>query len=610
MCGITGVYSLSMTAQAREAAVSAMNAAQTHRGPDGSHWASVGAVTLGHNHLKIMDLSEDSNQPFLFEHLSMVFNGEVYNYLELRRELQQLGYSFETSSDTEVILKSYHCWGEASVARFVGMWALAIWDDRKNQLFCSRDRFGIKPFVYQKQPDGTFSFASEIKALKKSPGFAKKLNVDQANLGLGLGWVGCGTETYYQGIESLSPAHNLVLDRGGLRIVPYWTLDPHSKRQQSPLELQREFAALFNQSLEIHLRSQVEVGACLSGGIDSSAIVSSICGHHPDRILKVFHIYYSDYVDERPFAQYVLNKYPNTEAHYYSPDANDLSDYFAGASAAADSPVNGSSFVSHYALMDLVKKTGLRVLIDGQGADEYLGGYLHSFYPHFVDQLRGGQWGALLKTFNGHRSKQGFGLTESLMVAAKSAMVLGGTQKIHQVKGRQVLGHVLPDRSDSISLSLAPYSSNYLDTFLYNLMATTSLPTILHHNDRNSMAFGIESRVPFLDHRLVEFAFTTPNESKISLQGETKSILRQSMQGIIPDEIMQRYDKKGFVTPGEIAWLKGPLKDLLHTSFDQLDWLDSKKMARLMRDYHGGDLRQAKLVWKLCSLNYWLKNDF
>jgi asparagine synthase (glutamine-hydrolysing) len=141
-------------------------------------------------------------------------------------------------------------------------------------------------------------------------------------------------------------------------------------------------------------------------------------------------------------------------------------------------------------------------------------------------------------------------------------------------------------------------------------MATTSLPTILHHNDRNSMAFGIESRVPFLDHRLVEFAFTTPNESKISLQGETKSILRQSMQGIIPDEIMQRYDKKGFVTPGEIAWLKGPLKDLLHTSFDHLDWLDSKKMARLMRDYHGGDLRQAKLVWKLCSLNYWLKNNF
>jgi asparagine synthase (glutamine-hydrolysing) len=282
-----------------------------------------------------MDLSEDSNQPFLFEHLSMVFNGEVYNYLELRRELQQLGYSFETSSDTEVILKSYHCWGEASVARFVGMWALAIWDDRKNQLFCSRDRFGIKPFVYQKQPDGTFSFASEIKALKKSPGFAKKLNVDQANLGLGLGWVGCGTETYYHGIESLSPAHNLVLDRGGLRIVPYWTLDPHSKRQQSPLELQREFAALFNQSLEIHLRSQVEVGACLSGGIDSSAIVSSICGDHPDRILKVFHIYYSDYVDERPFAQHVLHKYPNTEAHYYSPDANDLSDYFAGAGAAA-----------------------------------------------------------------------------------------------------------------------------------------------------------------------------------------------------------------------------------------------------------------------------------
>lgn len=610
MCGITGVYGPHLGAEARESAVASMNAAQTHRGPDGAHLASMGPATLGHNHLKIMDLTEESNQPFRFEHLSMVFNGEVYNYVELREELQQHGYRFETTSDTEAILKSYHFWGPDAVTRFVGMWALAIWDDRAQRLFCSRDRFGIKPLVYRRDEQGNLWFASEIKALKHSPGFQKNLNVDQANLGLGLGWIGYGTQTYYRGVEALAPAHNLIVDASGTRIQRYWSLDPQAKRSGDPRELQREFAERFNQSLEIHLRSQVEVGACLSGGIDSSALVSSMCRLRPDLRQKVFHIYYADYVDERPFAQHVLDAYPQAEAHYYSPSGRDLESYFAGASAAADAPVNGSSFLSHYALMDLVKQTGLRVLIDGQGADEYLGGYLHSFYPLFADQLRGGQWSAFAQSFAGHRRKQEFGLAESLSVALKTLMVLGGTEQIHQAKGRHELAQVLQHSARALSLNLEPYSTSYLDNFLYHLMGTTSLPTILHYNDRNSMSFGIESRVPFLDHRLVEFGFSVPNSSKISPEGTTKSILRESMAGVIPEAIRTRYDKKGFVTPGEIAWLNGPLKDLLHTSFDALYWLDSAKLDRLLAAYHAGDRRHAKLVWKLCALNYWIKTDF
>ena len=610
MCGITGVYGPNLSASAREAGVASMNAAQTHRGPDGSHFASIGPATLGHNHLKIMDLSEESNQPYRFEHLSMVFNGEVYNYVELRAELQQHGYRFETTSDTEAIIKSYHFWGADAVTRFVGMWALAIWDDRAQRLFCSRDRFGIKPFVYRRDAQGSLWFASEIKALKQSPGFTKQLNVDQANLGLCLGWIGYGTQTYYQGVEALAPAHNLIADASGMRFVRYWSLDPQAKIDADPKDLQREFADRFNQSLAIHLRSQVEVGACLSGGIDSSALVSSMCRLHPEQRQKVFHIYYADYVDERPFAQHVLDAYPQAEPHTYSPDGKDLEAYFAGASAAADAPVNGSSFLSHYALMDLVKKTGLRVLIDGQGADEYLGGYLHSFYPLFADQFRSGSWSALAKTFAGHSRKQEFSLAERLTVALKSAMVLGGTEQIHQAKGRHELAQVLPRSADALTLDLPTYSKGYLDNFLYHLMTTTSLPTILHYNDRNSMSFGIESRVPFLDHRLVEFGFSVPNSAKISSEGATKSILRESMAGVIPDPIRTRYDKKGFVTPGEIAWLNGPLKDLLHTSFGALDWLDHAKLDRLLQSYHAGDRSHAKLVWKICALNYWLNHDF
>jgi len=611
MCGITGVYSQSLRTEQRETAVRAMNEAQKHRGPDGSHLRSIGPVTIGHNHLKIMDLSENSNQPYSFEHLTLVFNGEVYNYLELRRDLERSGYRFTTSSDTEVVIKSYHRWGTTCVQHFVGMWAFAIWDANQNHLFCSRDRFGIKPFVYSYQPAGqTFSFASEIKALKHAPDFQKELNIAQADRGIALGWVGLGVETYYRNVQTLPASHNLIVDGLGVRTTRYWNIDPDYKNSNSLQDNEFVYKSMFQESLGMHLRSQVEVGACLSGGIDSSSIVSSICQKYPERTQKTFHIYYEDHVDERPFARKVLDANPNTDGYFYSPSGQDLVGYFEGASAAADAPVNGSSFVSHYALMGLVAKHGLRVLVDGQGADEYLGGYLHSFYPLFADQLKRFAFGDLASTFTNHAKNQGFGPSQVASVALKTAAVLGGTERIHQLKGRQVLRKVHEHGSPSFNVQLAEFSKNPLDNFLYHLLFATSLPAILHHNDRNSMAHGIESRVPFLDHRLVEFAFSTVNASKISTAGATKSMLRGAMRGIIPDAIATRYDKKGFVTPGEVAWLRGPLAHLVQDAFTELSWLDSQKVAKLRSDYLAGDLRNAKLVWSLASLNYWLKNDF
>lgn len=611
MCGITGVYSQSLRTEQREAAVRAMNEAQKHRGPDGAHLKSIGPATLGHNHLKIMDLSESSNQPYTLDHLSLVFNGEVYNYVELRKDLERFGYTFTTSSDTEVVIKSYHRWGTACVQHFVGMWAFAIWDANQNHVFCSRDRFGIKPFVYTYQPAGqTFSFASEIKALKHAPDFRKELNTAQADRGIALGWVGLDTETYYNEVLHLPPAHNLIVDGLGVRTTRYWNIDPSFKNSNSLQDNEFVFKSMFQESLGMHMRSQVEVGACLSGGIDSSSIVASICKKDPERTQKVFHIYYQDYVDERPFARQVLDANPNTEAIFYSPSGQDLVGYFEGASAAADSPVNGSSFVSHYALMGLVAKHGLRVLIDGQGADEYLGGYLHSFYPLFADQLRGFAWGDFLSTLKNHAKNQGFSPAQIASIALKTGAVLGGTERIHQLKGRQVLGKVRAEGSPKFDLHLNEFSKNPLDNFLYHLLFATSLPAILHHNDRNSMAHGIESRVPFLDHRLVEFAFSTGNASKISTSGATKSMLRGAMRGIIPDGIATRYDKKGFVTPGEIAWLRGPLAHLVQDPWDQLLWLDQRKVERLRKSYLAGDVRDAKLVWSLASLNHWLRNNY
>jgi asparagine synthase (glutamine-hydrolysing) len=604
MCGISGFYDIHGTVDVLKSMSNTMH----HRGPDHQGMMTDMPVGLAHNRLSIIDLSDRANQPMRYRQYTIILNGEVYNHVELRKILRENGHQFQTSSDTEVIVAAYAEWGENCVHHFVGMWAFAIWDHIKKELFCSRDRFGIKPFYYIHQ-ETRFYFGSEYKPLKKSPLFHTAINETQVLRGLKLGWSFYRDETYFTCIRRLPAAHNLFFDGKQLIIKRYWDISFREKLCMTVDEKRATFRKLFEESVRLHLRSDVNTGSCLSGGIDSSSIVSMISFMHPQQQLDTFTIYYdgNNEVDERPWVNEVVKKYPNVRPHYYKPSEDELAEAFEETNYYADVPIAGSSMLSQYFVMKLAARNEMKVLLDGQGADEYLSGYLHSFDRLIGDMLKRHQYAEAMRTFTRVRSTHHHTIRQTVLNAAKSLVARFNNEHDFYVYAyKYKYPSVTRDKNKSCPFLLdAINGSGKFDEFLYNLVFTTSLPTLLHFEDRNSMAFSIESRVPFLDHRLVEFAFALNDEDKIS-NGETKSILRQSLKGILPDAIFKRNDKKGFVTPGEDKWLRGPLRHLLEIDFSEYDFIDKKKVSEIIHDYKGGK-SNGVLVWRLVALYHWLR---
>lgn len=605
MCGIAGFIDPSLAQADREPLIQKMLGSISHRGPDATNSLLINQVALGHNRLSILDLSDAANQPMRRGDLVMVFNGEIYNYLEIRKELESFGHRFHTQSDSEVILSSYEQCGAACVQRFVGMWALAIWDSRKEELFCSRDRFGIKPFLYILEGD-RFYFGSEYKALRPSPVFSNDLNMRQIRRGLQMGWVVYQDETYFEKVKALPEACNLLYRNGKVKIERYWDLQPLSKDQRTYQEKTIEFRERLIDSLRLHMRSDVEVGACLSGGIDSSSI-TSIVGHlYPDVDFRTFTIYYAgeNAVDERPFVKSILQKYPHIRNVDYSPQKEALRECFHRMCYHIDVPTNWSSDISQYYVMELAGRHKMKVLLDGQGSDEFLGGYMHSFYRLIGNELRQGHLATATRLFRDHRTNQEFGMKKSADVWAKSMMSAVFTeQQLYSMEYRHFHPYLHRDPDRNAPFRLAERFPDKLDNFLYNLIFQTLLPSLLHFEDRNSMAFSIESRVPFLDHRLVEFGFRLKSEDRIR-NGVTKSILRDSMRGILPDEILNRSDKKGFTTPGA-HWLRTDMHFLLEQDFSSLDFLDQRLLRKLIKEFEGGNDKLAQLLWRVGGLGYW-----
>lgn len=610
MCGIAGFYDANLNSVVADNTISNMLEAIAHRGPDARGvWMHEGLV-MGHNRLSIIDLSEEANQPLFYNQFTIVFNGEVYNYLEIKKELISLGFEFKTQSDTEVVLAAYQQWGRDCVKRFMGMWAFVIFDKNTNTIFASRDRFGIKPFYYIFD-NGRFYFGSEYKALKQSPLFKNDLNFNQVSRGLQLGWLCYDDETYFDKIKSLPGAHNLSLQlvNGSLHFEKYWTLETGNYSTLSFNEKKDLFRQKFEESVNLHMRADVTVGSCLSGGLDSSAIVSMVQQLHPGTAYKSFSIYYDGDgdVDERYFIKEVLKKYPAIEPFYKMPTNNEIEESFHKALFHADVPATGSSFISQYFLMKLIGENNIKVVLDGQGSDEYLAGYMHSFYRLIGDDFKQfSLMNAITKTNNIAEQLQ-LSVSKKVSHFAKSFLtVFNDEQSLYALEYKNYLPFLSKDAT-TVPFQLKNSDGNRLDSFLNQLLFTTSLPSLLQYEDRNSMAFSIESRVPFLDHRLVEFAFTLKNEDKIN-GTETKYILRKALGNIMPDEITNRKDKKGFVTPGENKWLRGPLKHLLEIDYSQLDFLQTTKVKTLVDEYLKGDNANAVLVWRIATLNYWIKN--
>jgi asparagine synthase (glutamine-hydrolysing) len=608
MCGFTGFIDPSLTADEAGLLMHPMLACINHRGPDFTDSWYNESVMLGHNRLSIIDLSDHGNQPMHYQDLVIIYNGEIYNYIEIKEELIEKDHNFVSSCDTEVILAAYKEWGSRCVEKFMGMWSFVIWDKTKKELFCSRDRFGIKPFYYILQGD-KFYFASDYKPLKLSPLFTNELNLQQVSRGLQLGWIEYHDESYFETIKCLPPAHNLVFNNGTVSIYPYWDLEMSEVVDCSEEEKTTRFRELFFRSIAQHMRSNVPVASCLSGGLDSSAIVSGVQHLFPGKSYKSFSIYYDgkDDVDEREFIKEVVNKYPAVDPVYYTPSNDEIPEAFEKALYHTDVPATGSSFISQYFLMKLINKNNIKVVLDGQGADEYLAGYMHSFYRLIGEKIKNLNFPYAFKILNELSRQQNYSYKKKKDVFLKSFIsAILPEQKLYRLEYERYYPFLVDGLEKKIPFQLRNIAGSKLNNFLYNLIFTTSLPSLLHYEDRNSMAFSIESRVPFLDHRLVEFVFSLPDEDKIS-SATTKSILRKSLNNILPESITNRKDKKGFVTPGEVKWLRGPLKYLIENN--QLpDFINKVKAGKLLRDFNNGDNSKASLVWRLVVLNHWIRN--
>ncbi len=607
MCGIHGFFTANQNRDENNRLIRKMVASTNHRGPDYSGFEVLHPVYFGHNRLSIIDLNPKANQPMNFGKYWIVFNGEIYNYKEIKQELQQQGIKFTTASDTEVILKSYDFYGEKCVEKFIGMWAFSIFNNEDKSLFSSRDRFGIKP-IYYLHLENNLYFSSEIKSLKTTPYFSSNLNLSQVNRGLQLGWIGYKNETYFSCIQSLEPGHNLIFRDSKLSIHKYWSY-PSKQMTISSDEAINEFKTLFDHSLQLHVRSDVPIGATLSGGIDSSSIVSSLLKNKLSNNLETFSIYYDSTkgFDERPFIKTIEQKYPEQfQLNYYSPTELEIAKDFNTIANTMDFPLSGSSPISQYYVMKLAKEKGIKVILSGQGADDYMGGYMHSYYRLFAQWMKYFQFGKISKGTNSYRKihdASNAKLTDVLLKATLSSFM--NEDSLYKFEYKNYLPFLGLEQKNWSSFD--SYSSDKLNEFHFALMNYSSLPTLLHYEDRNSMAHSIESRVPFLDHRLVELLFQFPTDLKIN-DGWTKYVLRKSMQDVLPEEIQWRTDKKGFVTPGEILWLRGCLSHLLEIDYNTLHFLDVQKTKSVIEDFKKGNNKFAKLVWRVACLNHWLEN--
>jgi asparagine synthase (glutamine-hydrolysing) len=590
-----------------------MASALDHRGPDGDGAWAGDSVAFGFRRLAIIDLSDAGMQPFASDDgaLQLVHNGEIYNYLELRRELEALGHSFRSQTDTEVIVRGYEEWGGRCVDRFNGMWALALWDGRRRRLFCSRDRFGVKPFYYSW--DGArLAFASELKAFGANGALEPHLPAVRDYLEQG--YVDHTDETFFAGIRKLPPAHSLVLDEHGLRIERYWSLEP----RDAPADPAAEVRELFLDAVRLRLRSDVPVGTCLSGGIDSSAIVCAV-----DHLLRTeaqnarpigdrqrtFTAFFEQRgFDERPFAEAVVER-TLSQPHWVTFDARELIDVLPSIVRAQDEPFGSTSIVAQWFVMRAAKEAGLKVMLDGQGADETLAGYHGYFGPFFADLLRHGQLRELGAELRAYRTLHGAGVGTTAVALARPFL----PERVRwaargRVRGGSALVH--PDLPPSNVDHANGSGDGYLRRQMQLILTRRGLPELLHYEDRNSMAHSLEARVPFLDYRLVEMLFSLRSGELIE-RGRTKAVLRRALGDLLPPVVRDRVDKLGFVTP-EAAWLKNGLGELAadvfaSQSFRERGFVNAAAAQRSLARHRSGEREAGFELWRALSVELWAR---
>lgn len=578
MCGIAGLL-LYPPGPVKAEWVQGLLHHLAHRGPDDRGWFSFfrGDVSVGqetprdriaelllvHRRLSILDLSEAGRQPMVSPdgRYWIVFNGEIYNYLELRSELEALGKRFRSRSDTEVLLAAFVAWGTEALNRLVGMFAFAIFDRQTRRLVLGRDHFGIKPLYYAYWQDG-FAFASEIPALLALPGVGRSVNAQRLYEYLRSGITDYGDQTLFAQVRQVPAAHYMEVSLDNPRSVQpirYWQIDLDYTAALSFDEAAENLRDLFLESVRLHLRSDVAVGAALSGGIDSSAIVAAMRLLDPTLEIHTF-----SYVADEPAISEerwvdLLGGAVKATIHKVRPTPEELAADVDHLIRVQGEPFVSTSMYAQYRVFQRAQEVGIKVMLDGQGADELLGGYPIYRIAYIRSLLRQRQWGTALKLWRD-----------------SSTPPVGGFWWVTP----QVLGGFIPRRFKNhlrqlVKKELAPAWLNTswfqehgvepssatdsdgretLKHMLCRTLTETSLPQLLRYEDRNSMAFSIESRVPFLTHSLARFILALPEEYIVASNGTTKAVFREAMRGIVPDAILDRKDKKGFPTTQK-QWL-------------------------------------------------------
>jgi len=568
MCGINGVFSLKqgIAGESLRFLITSMNATLCHRGPDSEGEYVADGIALGHRRLAILDLTDAGKQPMFNEArtLVLVFNGEIYNYLELVPELQALGHKFVSHSDSEVILHAYAAWGPDCVQRFNGMWAFAIWDVQRKRLFASRDRLGVKPFYYFKDHD-KFIFSSEIKAI------AAVQPLHQANLAkvhdyLRYGYRTSDGSTFFSDVHELQPGHNLLVENGALTISRYWQLPQADTSYESDATLRDRFTALLEDAVRLRFRSDVPVALLQSGGLDSSAICRVVdddieSGRLACKSVTAFTAVFPGFEhDEQARVRELISTCKHVQLVELSPTADDLLADLPKFVAGMGEPVQSTTSFVHWQIMQAVHARGIKVIINGQGADEALAGYAPYIVGYrLLDTLLSNPLN-IWSEARAMQSRLAYPATKLIAQTAKAmlgrraaskwraARVEGTTQVLSAAFCQQHDAH-LPDSR----MTLRPRN---LDRHLRGQVEHYGFNQILHYEDHSAMMSSIEMRSPFVDYRLMEFACSLPDRSKFD-HGITKRIQREAFANRLPKSIVDNHHKIGFATPFQ-SWLASP----------------------------------------------------
>ncbi len=622
MCGIAGIFHLETAKPVDPARIRLMTDAMLHRGPDGNGCWTAPGVGLGHLRLSIIDL-EGSAQPMLSadEADVLTFNGEIYNFQEVRAELSAMGHQFRTSGDTEVILAAWRQWGERCLERLNGMFAFAIFDQRQQRLFMARDRLGVKPLHYASLPDGSVIFASELKGLLAHPALRRAPDLLAVDDYLAFGYVP-DHRCFVSGVKKLPAGHYLMLERGKPLPEPvrYWDVDFSRRARGSVADLQAELLHHMREGVASRMVADVPLGAFLSGGVDSSTVVA-LMAERSSQAVKTCSIGFDvAALDESDYARRIAERFATDHrTRTVSPDDIAIIDQVA---AQFDEPFADASMLPTFRVCQLARES-VTVALSGDGADEAMAGYRRHVFHHGEERvrsllpqaLRGPVFGALGALYpKADWAPRPLRAKSTLLSLARSgaegyADAVGVTghamrQSLYSDSQRQGLGGYRAEDHMTALMENAPARSG-LDAAQYADMKLWLPGDILTKVDRTSMAVSLEAREPLLDYRLIEFSASLPEAMRVR-GGQGKWLMKRAMRGTLPDDILYR-PKMGFVSP--IAqWFRGPLADQARqiasgSALARSGWFNTARLSEIAEAHIAGRSDNARLLWQLWMLD-------